>query len=99
MPERSYTYYDFTLSICHHVFEEWMQKLFLNRQCLYAEELREHGFEKVLIATDVEYYKNIRNYNKPGEMPLQFNTKTHFGCPYDCGLCQDHEQHSCLNRS
>ena len=55
-----------------------------------------HGFEKVLIATDIEYYKNIRNYNKPGEIPLKFTTRTHFGCPYDCGLCQDHEQHSCL---
>jgi uncharacterized radical SAM superfamily Fe-S cluster-containing enzyme len=29
-------------------------------------------------------------------MPLRFNTKTHFGCPYDCGLCADHEQHGCL---
>ncbi len=57
---------------------------------------REHGFHKVLIATDIEYYKNIRNYNKVSEMPLKFTTKTHYGCPYDCGLCQDHEQHSCL---
>jgi uncharacterized radical SAM superfamily Fe-S cluster-containing enzyme len=57
---------------------------------------REHGFQKVLIATDIEYYKNIRNYNKASEMPLHFNTKTYYGCPYDCGLCQDHEQHSCL---
>jgi uncharacterized radical SAM superfamily Fe-S cluster-containing enzyme len=56
----------------------------------------EHGFQKVLIATDIAYYKNIRNYNKPSEMPLRFNTKTHYGCPYDCGLCVDHEQHSCL---
>jgi uncharacterized radical SAM superfamily Fe-S cluster-containing enzyme len=56
----------------------------------------EHGFQKVLIATDIEYYKNIRNYNKASETPLKFNTKTHYGCPYDCGLCQDHEQHSCL---
>ena len=56
----------------------------------------EHGFTKVLIATDVEYYKNIRNYNKPSEIPLKFNTATHYGCPYDCGLCADHEQHSCL---
>ena len=21
----------------------------------------------------------------------------HYGCPYDCGLCTDHEQHSCLS--
>ena len=33
---------------------------------------------------------------KPSEMPLKFNTATHYGCPYDCGLCPDHEQHSCL---
>lgn len=56
----------------------------------------EHGNSKVLIADDIEYYKNIRNYNKPSEMPYTFNTKTHYGCPYDCGLCPDHEQHSCL---
>ena len=56
----------------------------------------EHGNSKVLIADDVAYYKNIRNYNKPSEIPYKFNTKTHYGCPYDCGLCPDHEQHSCL---
>ena len=49
-----------------------------------------------MIADDVEYYKQIRNYNKQSEIPLKFNTKTHYGCPYDCGLCTDHEQHSCL---
>lgn len=56
----------------------------------------EHGFFKVVIATDVNYYKNIRNYNKPSETPLKFNSKVHYGRPYDCGLCTDHEQHSCL---
>jgi hypothetical protein len=56
----------------------------------------DHGRQKVLIATDAEYYKNCRNYMKPSEMPLKFNTETHYGCPYDCGLCPDHEQHSCL---
>jgi uncharacterized radical SAM superfamily Fe-S cluster-containing enzyme len=56
----------------------------------------EHGREKVLISTDVEYYKTCRNFLKAGQMPLRFNTQTELGCPYDCGLCPDHEQHSCL---
>lgn len=56
----------------------------------------EHGASRVLIADDIDYYKNLRNYNKPSETPYTFNTKTHYGCPYDCGLCADHEQHSCL---
>jgi uncharacterized radical SAM superfamily Fe-S cluster-containing enzyme len=37
-----------------------------------------------------------RIYIKPPEMPLRFNTPMKFGCPYDCGLCPDHMQHSCL---
>ncbi|RAJ72839.1 hypothetical protein CLV59_11442 [Chitinophaga dinghuensis] len=98
MPEKNYTYYDFTLSICSTclrradakvIFEEG--KVFMVKRC------PEHGMEKVLIATDIEYYKNTRNYNKPSEAPLKTNTNTHYGCPYDCGLCQDHEQHSCLS--
>jgi uncharacterized radical SAM superfamily Fe-S cluster-containing enzyme len=97
MPERSYTYYDFTLSICSTCLRRVDAKIiFEDGNVFMLKNCVEHGFEKVLIATDIEYYKNIRNYNKPGEIPLQFNTKTHFGCPYDCGLCQDHEQHSCL---
>jgi uncharacterized radical SAM superfamily Fe-S cluster-containing enzyme len=29
-------------------------------------------------------------------MPAIYNTPVRWGCPYDCGLCTDHEQHSCL---
>jgi uncharacterized radical SAM superfamily Fe-S cluster-containing enzyme len=97
MPERPYTYYDFTLSLCPHCLKRVDAKIVFESGNVYMlKTCREHGFQKVLIATDVEYYKNIRNYNKASEMPLHFNTKTYYGCPYDCGLCQDHEQHSCL---
>lgn len=97
MPERPYTYYDFTLSLCSTCLQRVDAKIvFENNNVYMLKNCLQHGFEKVLIATDIEYYKNIRNYNKPSETPLQFNTKTHYGCPYDCGLCQDHEQHSCL---
>jgi 7,8-dihydro-6-hydroxymethylpterin dimethyltransferase len=97
MPERPYTYYDFTLSLCPQCLKRVDAKIiFENDNVFMLKNCSEHGFQKVLIATDVEYYKNIRNYNKPSEMPLQFNTKTHYGCPYDCGLCVDHEQHGCL---
>jgi uncharacterized radical SAM superfamily Fe-S cluster-containing enzyme len=97
MPERPYTYYDFTLSICSTCLRRVDAKIvFENSNVYMLKNCPHHGFEKVLIATDIEYYKNLRNYNKPSEIPLKFNTKTHYGCPYDCGLCQDHEQHSCL---
>ena len=97
MPERPYTYYDFTISLCTQCLRRIDAKIvFEDGKVFMLKTCPDHGFEKVLLATDIEYYKNIRNYNKPGEIPLKFNTKTHYGCPYDCGLCQDHEQHSCL---
>jgi uncharacterized radical SAM superfamily Fe-S cluster-containing enzyme len=97
MKTRDYIYYDYTKSLCPEclmlcdakiVFQD--EKVFMLKNC------RTHGDSKVMIADDVEYYKQIRNYNKQSEMPLKFNTKVHYGCPYDCGLCTDHEQHSCL---
>jgi 7,8-dihydro-6-hydroxymethylpterin dimethyltransferase len=97
MAERTYTYYDFTLSLCPHCLRRIDAKIVFEEGNVYMLKFcKEHGAMKVLIATDVPYYKNIRNYNKPSEIPLKFNTKTHYGCPYDCGLCTDHEQHSCL---
>lgn len=97
MPERPYTYYDFTVSLCTVCLRRIDAKIVFEGANVYMlKSCPEHGFQKVLIATDVDYYKAIRNYNKPSEMPLRFNTKTHYGCPYDCGLCADHEQHGCL---
>lgn len=98
MPEtRDYIYYDHTISLCiecHRrinakiIFQD--DKVFLTKTC------PEHGFQRVLIADDIPYYKQIRNYNKASEYPLQAHTETLYGCPYDCGICPDHEQHSCL---
>lgn len=97
MPVRSYTYYDYTLSLCPECLKRIDAKIVFENDNVYMlKHCLEHGKSKVLIADDIPYYKNIRNYNKPSEMPYKFNTKTDYGCPYDCGLCPDHEQHSCL---
>lgn len=97
MPLRKHTYYDFTLSLCPECLKRVDAKIVFENENVYMlKQCHEHGSSKVLIADDIEYYKNIRNYNKTSETPYVFNTKTHYGCPYDCGLCPDHEQHSCL---
>ncbi|MDH5400245.1 MAG: radical SAM protein, partial [Cyclobacteriaceae bacterium] len=92
-----YIYYDHTLSLCNEclktisakiIFEE--DKVFLLKRC------KDHGIQKVLIADDIEYYRQIRNYNKASDYPKQPHTEILNGCPHDCGLCPDHEQHSCL---
>ncbi len=94
---KDYIYYDHTISLCNECLKRIDAKIvfkdgnvYLNKTC------REHGFQQVLIATDIEFYKQIRNYNKASEYPLKPQTETLYGCPYDCGICPDHEQHSCL---
>lgn len=98
MPVRNYTYYDYTISLCPTCLSRVGAKIIIeDEQVFMTKTCPEHGFFKTLIATDVDYYKNIRNYNKASETPLKFDNEVHYGCPYDCGLCVDHEQHSCLS--
>jgi uncharacterized radical SAM superfamily Fe-S cluster-containing enzyme len=62
------------------------------------KKCQRHGSERVLIADDVDYYRRCREvFIKTPEMPVVYNTPVKWGCPYDCGLCTDHEQHSCLS--
>ena len=94
---RNYIYYDHTTSLCHTCLRPVSAKIvFEDGKVMMKKHCPEHGFMQSVIATDIEYYKQIRNYNKASEYPLAPHTKTEFGCPLDCGICPDHEQHSCL---
>ena len=95
--KRDYIYYDHTISLCIECHRQLSAKIiFENGKVYLTKTCKEHGFQKVLIAVDIEYYKQIRNYNKASEYPKKPHTQTVYGCPYDCGICPDHEQHSCL---
>ena len=62
----------------------------------YQKRCADHGVQKTLVSSEAGYWKRCRDFLKPGDLPLQFQTRIDKGCPYDCGLCPDHEQHSCL---
>ncbi|WP_372366182.1 radical SAM protein [Candidatus Uabimicrobium sp. HlEnr_7] len=97
MATRNYVYYELTNSVCSKCLVKLEAKIVIQNDKVYMlKNCLEHGREKVLISTDAEYYKKCRDFNKPGDLPLKFNTEVKYGCPYDCGLCPDHEQHSCL---
>jgi 7,8-dihydro-6-hydroxymethylpterin dimethyltransferase len=97
MADRPYIFFELTNSLCHHCLRKVEAKVVIeDGQVFLHKWCPEHRFSKVLISTDAEYYKLCRRALKPGQMPLKFNTPIKYGCPYDCGLCPDHEQHSCL---
>ncbi|WP_124980597.1 radical SAM protein [Nonlabens xiamenensis] len=94
---KNYIYYDATTSLCNECHRPIAAKIIFEKENVYImKTCKDHGFQKVLIADDVEFYKNIRNFNKASEYPRKPHTTTDYGCPLDCGICPDHEQHSCL---
>jgi uncharacterized radical SAM superfamily Fe-S cluster-containing enzyme len=95
---RDYLYYDTAVSICTTCYRRIDAKIvFENGKVYMLKRCPEHGFERVLMADDVDYYRRCREvFIKPPEMPQRYNTPVKYGCPYDCGLCPDHEQHSCV---
>jgi uncharacterized radical SAM superfamily Fe-S cluster-containing enzyme len=98
MPDRPYIFYELTNSLCTECLRKVEAKIVFGEGHVYMlKNCPVHGGQKVLISTDVDYYKLARSFLKPGQMPLTFNTPTRFGCPYDCGVCPDHEQHACVS--
>jgi 7,8-dihydro-6-hydroxymethylpterin dimethyltransferase len=95
---RPYLFYDTTSSICSTCRRPVEAKILVKEEKVYLEKwCPAHGTERVLVADDAAYYRLCREvYVKAPEMPLLFNTRMEYGCPYDCGLCPDHMQHSCL---
>ena len=97
--ERPYLFYDTATSVCSTCLRRVDGKIvFEDNHVFLLKRCPQHGFERVLMADDVDYYRRGREvFLKPPEMPNRYNTPIKWGCPYDCGLCPDHEQHSCLS--
>lgn len=92
-----YVFYGQTTSLCDVCLALVPAKIVIEGQnVFYLKRCRTHGMQKALISTDAAYYRLCHDYLKPGDRPLAPQTRTEFGCPFDCGLCPDHEQHSCL---
>lgn len=95
---RPYLFYDTTASVCSACLTRVEAKILAKDGRVFLEKwCPQHGFERVLVADDADYYRQCRErWIKPPELPLRFSTAMARGCPWDCGLCPDHMQHSCL---
>ena len=95
--QRPYQYYDSTVSICSACLRRVDAKIVFQDGCVWMlKRCPTHGAERVLMADDIAYYKLAREtFIKTPEQVLAPNTAVRHGCPYDCGICPDHEQHGC----
>lgn len=92
-----YVFHGQTTSLCETCLEPIPTKIIVeNDRVFYLKRCLDHGVQKTLISDDLDYWRQQKLWIKPGDRPLQTQTRTEAGCPFDCGLCPDHEQHSCL---
>ncbi len=94
---RPYLFYGQTTSMCETCHALVPAKICIEGDdVFYEKRCRRHGVQKTHISSDARYFRWQRDFLKPGDRPEAPQTPTEFGCPYDCGLCPDHEQHSCM---
>ena len=95
--DANYVFYELTRSICpecRRVIDG--QVLIRDNKVYMRKRCPEHGQFEGLIYGDAQLYTNSSKFNKPGTIPVEFATEVDKGCPHDCGLCPDHQQHACL---
>lgn len=86
-----------TKSICPECKKLLDAEIYENEnKVIMKKSCEDHGLFQCLLSTDAERYKNAAKFNKPGLKPQKFLTEKNKGCPYDCGLCTEHLQHSCV---
>ena len=95
--DADYVFYELTRSICpvcRRVIDA--QVIFRDNKVYMRKRCPACGPFEALVYGNAEAYVANGKYNKPGTIPLAFGSETDRGCPYDCGLCPDHQQHTCL---
>ena len=95
--DADHVFYELTRSICpqcrrvidaHILLRD--NKVYMRKRCPQC------GPFEALVYADAQAYTTFSRYNKPGTIPLAYGSVIHDGCPHDCGLCPDHQQHACL---
>ena len=55
----------------------------------------QHGTREDFVCSDVNRYDRLE-YSVPAKPPGRFAVEPDQGCPFDCGMCTEHEQHTCI---
>ncbi len=93
---RDHTFLGMTQSLCPECLTLVPAKIITKGKRVYfRKRCPTHGVREDFICSDVALYDRME-YSLPGKVPPQFGVEPDKGCPYDCGLCTEHEQHTCV---
>lgn len=86
-----------TRGLCHRCGRLTDAKIvFEGKRVLLVKWCREHGLSRTLVSSDRDYYLRSLCYLKPRTAPRQLAVAEQHGCPDSCGLCNRHQQHTCV---
>jgi uncharacterized radical SAM superfamily Fe-S cluster-containing enzyme len=95
--DADHVFHELTRSICPSCRKVIDAKIVLSDDKVYmSKRCPDCGPFTALIYSDAKAYTSFAPYNKPGTIPLAYGSDVELGCPHDCGLCPEHEQHTCL---
>lgn len=93
---RDYVFLGTTQSLCPECRAVVPAKIVTRGDRVYFRKYcREHGSREDFVCSDVAFYDQLE-YAVPAKLPAQTGVEPNRGCPYDCGLCSEHEQHTCI---
>ena len=96
MTYRNYTFLGTTQSLCPTCLQVVPTKIVERDGRIYFRKwCKKHGPREDFVCSDARWF-DTSDYRAPGKLPMRMGVEPHLGCPYDCGLCTEHEQHTCL---
>ena len=94
--DRDYVYYNFTRVLCSDCGGICDGKIVYDASGVYIlKNCLKCGAHRELLEELPEWHLKKPRYDKPGTASCT-QTKVKRGCPFDCGLCPAHDQHTCI---
>jgi hypothetical protein len=91
-----YRYLGATQSLCPECLKLIPTKIIDRHGRVYfRKRCPEHGTREDFICSDVRWYDRY-DFALPAKVPATTRSPVDKGCPFDCGLCEEHEQHTCI---
>jgi len=96
-PTRRHIFHEITRSLCPICRRLVDAQVLIREGAVYlCKHCAEHGWHEALVSSDASWHLASVRYNKPGAIPYGFEASVERGCPHDCGLCPEHQQHTCV---
>ncbi|MEX2114531.1 MAG: radical SAM protein [Pirellulales bacterium] len=97
MQLRNHTFLGMTQSLCPECLSLVPAKIVVRNdgRVYFRKRCPTHGVREDFICSDVRWYDRME-FSLPGKVPPVMGIEPDRGCPFDCGLCTEHEQHTCV---